>query len=322
MFVAAVAVVVLASYRSLELDQLFKKNSELEELSLQGKTALMIPIVGSIGLLLFFYYFSVISFLSTIAACITSSFGIVFAIYPVFARMFRQLATREVNIPGVGVVPVLCILLYPISVILIITWLFTGHWILNNVIGISLCIVAICFMRIPGLKVAAIVLGCLFLYDIFWVFYSADLFGENVMVSVATKAADNPAATIAKTLNLSTKHIAPTLQLPMKLIWGHYILGLGDMVVPGLLISYTCRFDKFKGTPLLNGYFGCSVVGYAFGLLLSMIFAFVYDMAQPALLYLVPCTLLPISVLGFVRGQFQELWQGLEDTDTSSKDHD
>jgi hypothetical protein len=33
---------------------------------------------------------------------------------------------------------------------------------------------------------------CFLIDDIFWVFCSSNLFGENVMVEVATKAAENP----------------------------------------------------------------------------------------------------------------------------------
>jgi len=46
-------------------------------------------------------------------------------------------------------------------------------------------------MRLPSLKIAAISLMALFVYDIFWVFFSQRFFGENVMVVVATKESDN-----------------------------------------------------------------------------------------------------------------------------------
>jgi hypothetical protein len=42
-------------------------------------------------------------------------------------------------------------------------------------------------------QVAMIALVALFIYDIFWVFFSSSFFADNVMVAVATKKADNPA---------------------------------------------------------------------------------------------------------------------------------
>jgi hypothetical protein len=157
----------------------------------------------------------------------------------------------------------------------------------------------------------------LFFYDIFWVFFSARFFGQNVMVKVATTAASNPTYAVASSLNLPTKYIAPTLQLPMKLIWGDIILGLGDLVVPGLVISCCCRIDKLKGNTFTNGYFSLSVVGYSVGLLFSMVFAFVYNIAQPALLYLVPSTLLPIITLALKRHQFKYIWNGPQENATT-----
>lgn len=75
--------------------------------------------------------------------------------------------------------------------------------------------------------------------DIFWVFGSSSLFGSNVMVAVATKAADNPAALLGRALHLPLlRHAPSSLQLPLKLLfpYTHYsgapafsMLGLGDM---------------------------------------------------------------------------------------------
>jgi hypothetical protein len=45
----------------------------------------------------------------------------------------------------------------------------------------------------PFEQVATITLVALFVYDVFWVFFSAYFFADNVMVAVATKRADNPA---------------------------------------------------------------------------------------------------------------------------------
>jgi len=153
------------------------------------------------------------------------------------------------------------------------------------------------------------------------VFFSEHFFGENVMLTVATKQAHNPAAAVAKTLSLPLERfIVPKLHLPMKLIWGNMMLGLGDMVVPGLLVSFALRFDQSKeslyvGQCSRKRYFVFSMVGYSVGLMLSMMAAFSFQTAQPALLYLVPCTLLPVIVLGFIREELGELWNGLSDSE-------
>lgn len=141
---------------------------------------------------------------------------------------------------------------------------------------------------------------------------------------------------IAKTLNLPSDSITPTLQLPMKLIWGRTMLGLGDIVnlysfltrkqqgnhikslkikkkkkvIPGLLVTFVKRFDNVKRSNLSGGYFLISIIGYGCGMFVTMIFAFVYKVAQPALLYLVPFTLLPIVLFAYKRNDIKDMWSG------------
>ena len=65
---------------------------------------------------------------------------------------------------------------------IVFSWLISGHWILNDVLGAALCITFTSYVRLPNLKVCTVLLLCLFTYDIFWVFLSERFFGENVMV--------------------------------------------------------------------------------------------------------------------------------------------
>merc|ERR1719345_384877 len=77
---------------------------------------------------------------------------------------------------------------------------------------------------LSSIKVGVILLVALFFYDVFWVFGSKSIFGSNVMVSVATG-----------------------VEAPIKLMFPrelggcgtlkHSMLGLGDIVVPGIYIA-------------------------------------------------------------------------------------
>ena len=67
------------------------------------------------------------------------------------------------------------------------------------------------------------------------------------------------------------------------------------------------------------GYFGPVVVGYGVGLLMANMAVYLMHMGQPALLYLVPCCLGTMAVLGYLRGELPQLWSGpkvLQDADT------
>jgi len=133
------------------------------------------------------------------------------------------------------------------------------------------------------------------------------------MLKVANAEAYNPMNTIASKLGL-VDYVVKSISLPMKLIWGSKLLGIGDIVLPGTLVAYCLKLDRlvFKNEITKGNldYFRISMVGYAIGLLCAIIAAFVYRIAQPALLYLVPSTLLPIVIFSWNRKQLWQLWSG------------
>mmetsp|Transcript_28552 Transcript_28552/g.68034 ORF Transcript_28552/g.68034 Transcript_28552/m.68034 type:complete len:160 (+) Transcript_28552:1643-2122(+) len=91
---------------------------------------------------------------------------------------------------------------------------------------------------------------------------------------------------------------------------GYSILGLGDIVLPGILVAFARTVDALKGRTLLRGYFAPLVSGYGLGLILTYL-ALMYRIGgqsgQPALLYLVPCTLCPMVALAAYRGELRQL---------------
>jgi minor histocompatibility antigen H13 len=73
--------------------------------------------------------------------------------------------------------------------------------------------------------------------------------------------------------------VATTLDAPIKLVWPRVgtMLGLGDVVVPGLFVAVGLR----EGRRNMYGLLG----GYVVGLIAAMVAVNVTGRAQPALLY-------------------------------------
>ncbi|KAK6145751.1 hypothetical protein DH2020_019620 [Rehmannia glutinosa] len=93
--------------------------------------------------------------------------------------------------------------------------------------------------------------------------------------------------------------------------YGYNMIGFGDILFPGLLVSFAFRFDKANKKKVLNGYFLWLTIGYGVGLMCTYLGLYLMDgHGQPALLYLVPCTLGTCVVLGLIRGAETtlELW--------------
>nr|CEL69390.1 TPA: signal peptide peptidase domain-containing protein, putative [Neospora caninum Liverpool] len=185
-------------------------------------------------------------------------------------------------------------------------WLWKKHWAIHNLLG------AISLVSVGNFTVATILLSGLFIYDIFWVF------GTDVMVTVA-KSFEGPA-----------KLIFPVNLDP----WQHSILGLGDIVIPGVFISMCLRFDYWLATASLANasekktavetsidihqkfskfYFFVVLVFYEFGLLTTGVIMLVFQHPQPALLYIVPFCLFSLFGAAALNGQVKEVLAYRED---------
>ena len=69
-------------------------------------------------------------------------------------------------------VRVLQIVQWSVSCAVILSWLVTGSWVLNNVLGVAICVTCTAVIEIPNLRMCCTLLGLLFVYDFFWVFLS------------------------------------------------------------------------------------------------------------------------------------------------------
>nr|XP_060627831.1 minor histocompatibility antigen H13 isoform X2 [Anolis sagrei ordinatus] len=169
-------------------------------------------------------------------------------------------------------------------------YLLRKHWIANNLFGLAFSLNGVELLHLNNVSTGCILLGGLFVYDIFWVF------GTNVMV------------TVAKSFEAPIKLVFPQDLLEKGLEANNFaMLGLGDIVIPGIFIALLLRFDISlkKNT---HTYFYTSFVAYIFGLGLTIFIMHVFKHAQPALLYLVPaCIGFPLLV-ALVKGEVAEMF--------------
>ncbi|TVY31424.1 Signal peptide peptidase [Lachnellula subtilissima] len=199
-------------------------------------------------------------------------------------------------------------------------------WWLTNLMGFGFCYGAFQIMSPTTFWTGSLVLMGLFIYDIVMVFYTP------MMVTVAT-----------------------TLDVPIKLVFPGPkrggMLGLGDVVLPGIMMALALRFDLYlhyarkhlrqgetaryvEATGLWGErfwtsgskeenvadaarfpktYFKASVVGYVVGMLTTLVVLNYFNHAQPALLYLVPGVLISLWGTAWVRGEMQLMWGYTED---------
>ncbi|XP_035216472.1 signal peptide peptidase-like 2B [Stegodyphus dumicola] len=178
-------------------------------------------------------------------------------------------------------------------------------WILQDILGVAFCINMLKSIRLPSLKICTVLLVLLFFYDIFFVFITPFLTmkGQSIMEEVATGGKSEEMLPMVLRVDYFGFD-------PLAVCFRQYsLLGFGDILVPGLLISYCHGYDLITNKKL---YFPVTIVAYGVGLLVTFIGLFLMSAAQPALLYLVPSTLLPPTIIGWCRHELSTLWTGFK----------
>ena len=216
-------------------------------------------------------------------------------------------------------------------------------WFLTNLQGFAVSYSALQLMSPTTFTTGSLILGALFCYDIWAVFFTPFMVG------------------VAKNLDQPIKLVFPRPDEPSPTpgeppIKTYSMLGLGDIVLPGIMIGLALRFDlylfylrkqksvtkedgkeKVRKAPYVSvtgkwgdrfwthglqsetlppqlkyafpkTYFTASLVGYVVGMLATLGVMSIFQHAQPALLYLVPGVLFSIWGTALAKGELKELW--------------
>eukprot|EP00189_Rhodosorus_marinus_P007729 CAMPEP_0184753890 /NCGR_PEP_ID=MMETSP0315-20130426/44335_1 /TAXON_ID=101924 /ORGANISM="Rhodosorus marinus, Strain UTEX LB 2760" /LENGTH=384 /DNA_ID=CAMNT_0027233283 /DNA_START=23 /DNA_END=1177 /DNA_ORIENTATION=- len=276
------------------------------------------PIVASCTLICLFLAFKylpkqIVSFCLTFGSLSMATFNAALMYSALIAeskiapKKFTDSIPKLKNWAEISPMDILCVL----GVIPVAAWYwYKKHWLPNNVLSTSLALTSVEAMALADFQSAAILLCGLFFYDIFWVFGSTKVFGDNVMVSVA-KQFDGP----IKLVFPRFLRAGPSDQS---------MLGLGDIVIPGFFIALILRYDaerfqkrlKYSEKPI---FFYTVIVFYFLGLASTYLALLLFHAAQPALLYLVPACLLSVLVLAVVLGELKNLFMYAESEEEASK---
>ncbi|KAI9182021.1 hypothetical protein LWI28_021184 [Acer negundo] len=324
LWLMAVGTILLASYWSawtareaaIEQDKILKDGSE-EFLNMEGvgssgimdintTSAILFLVIASCFLvmlykLMSFWFIEIL----VVLFCIGGVEGLQTCLVTLLScfRWFQHAAESFVKVPFFGAVSYLTLAVCPFCITFAVIWAvfrrISFAWIGQDILGIALIITVLQIVRVPNLKVGTILLGCAFLYDIFWVFVSKWLFHESVMIVVARGDGSGEDG------------IPMLLKIPRMFDpWGGYsVIGFGDIILPGLLVAFSLRYDWLSKRNLRSGYFLWAMSAYGLGLLITYVALNLMDgHGQPALLYIVPFTLGTLLTLAKKRGELKILW--------------
>jgi signal peptide peptidase-like protein 2B len=300
LFLMATFIVFVSTYSEITL--------ELRDIKPEGEIkqwhGLLLVFTGSLVLILIFYFIEYMNIFMTglisfqiglaLYLCLKTLYEFFgFTNYPKFSKF-----NHRVYLSSTFWIEIYSLFLSLTSAVVVLIYLMTRHWILNNIFGLCLVFTILSIFHIRSFKICAILLLSAFIYDVFWVYFSSFFFAQNVMVVAATS------------LNLPIK-----LEIPI--FFGNHplkscmFLGLGDLVLPGLVLKFCNRFDFIKNTRV---YFLASLLIYFLALLLSGAVLAIFKYPQPVLFYISPLLLIGISFISYKRKEL-DIWHAdlLED---------
>merc|ERR1711907_115255 len=277
LLVVASSLIYYGSRRSLE-------KVEMETMS--SKDAMMFPIIGSgvlFGLFLLFKFFAkeYLNLLFTFYFLLLGFVAVAMTLLPVVERLLgaHKKGTKPLIAFSLPKIPYLCpdgeaveitrneVLCYMVGGVGAVWYATTKNWMANDVLGACFCIQAIEMMSLGSFTNGVVLLSGLFVYDVFWVFGTGYIMkgGDSVMVNVA-KNLDAPIKL------LFPKSYPPQGKHPFSM------LGLGDIVIPGIFVALCLRYDIRQGKT--SSIFQYTFIGYILGLGATVFVMHVFKAAQ------------------------------------------
>ncbi|XP_043441994.1 signal peptide peptidase-like 2B isoform X3 [Prionailurus bengalensis] len=240
-------------------------------------------------LVLLYYFYDQLVYVIIGIFCLSSSTGLYSCLSPLVQRLpFGRCRVPDNSLPYFHKRPRVSMLLLALLCLAVsVVWgVFRNEdqwaWVLQDALGVAFCLYMLKTIRLPTFKS-----------------------GNSIMVEVATGPSDSATheklPMVLKVPRLNASPLA-LCDRPFSL------LGFGDILVPGLLVAYCHRFDIQVQSSRV--YFVACTVAYGIGLLVTFMALALMQRGQPALLYLVPCTLMISCALALWRRELGMFWTG------------
>ena len=273
------------------------------------KDAMKFPLVGSVmlfGLFLAFKFLpkDMVNLVLTLYFILLGTFGLVATTATLFDGLLDPSThplrkEKSVKVPFLDEIEysTFDLMLTPPAMLFCYWYWQQKHWLANNVLGLAFSLQGVEHLSLGTVQNGVILLCGLFVYDVFWVFCTP------VMVSVA-KNFDAPIKL------LFPKSVAQT---------DFSMLGLGDIVIPGIMVAIVLRYDLANNNGKVK-YFKSCLVGYVVGISTTIFVMMTFKAAQPALLYIVPAVLLATFGHAWKDGDVEKLLYWSEEVEEDGDD--
>uniref|UniRef100_A0A667ZD19 Signal peptide peptidase-like 2A n=1 Tax=Myripristis murdjan TaxID=586833 RepID=A0A667ZD19_9TELE len=259
------------------------------------KVVIFVALISGMLVLMYFFY-NILVYIIIAIFCIASATALFSCLDAVMDKMGCY--------PGSWNLSVRSLILAAFCITIAVVWgVYRNEdrwiWILQDLLGIAFCLNFMKTISLSNFKICVILLSLLLLYDVFFVF----------ITPFFTKGSHLPLPV------LHSPQLPVVMRVPRFSAWAQNlcgmqfsILGYGDIIVPGLLVAYCSKFDVWVNSSKI--YFVSCCIAYLLGMIVTFAVMLLTGMGQPALLYLVPFTLITSALVAVRRGEMKHFWAG------------
>lgn len=195
-----------------------------------------------------------------------------------------------------------------IGLAIIIPWGITNNWILSDVIAIFILITVINLVKVRKLKNCLFFMVIQILADILWMLlfnyvFNKD-FNDTQQYSEDKQYNDFFGSKLTLPLKIECFYLNPQYNLNTKCSW----MGISNLIVPSLLISYVNRYDDYANASI---YTIISFFAFFVSLFIWTIVQAHIDISVPFSVYCYPIMMVFIVILAFKRNENYDIWNGL-----------
>ncbi|KAH0619980.1 hypothetical protein JD844_014461 [Phrynosoma platyrhinos] len=270
-----------------------------ENVTLTPLTVVLFVAICCIMLVLMYYFYKWLVYVVIAVFCFASAMSL----YNCLSALIRKIPYGRCRFPCFNkFLEVRLLFLATFCIAVSVVWaVFRNEnrwaWILQDILGIAFCVNFIKTLKMPNFMSCVILLGLLLVYDVFFVFITPYLTksGESIMVEVAAGPFESSEKNDGNLVEASAERSAPHEKLPVVI------------KVPRLEFSTAgLCFLPFS----LLGFGDIVVPAYAAGMVITFLALALMKKGQPALLYLVPCTLITSALVAWYRKEMKKFWNG------------
>ena len=278
----------LKSDMEIALLEKFHEMRNPENLTLMAMIiALLFIFLGVIGgFPLFAYYMSIITGILSIALVVQAVCH--------KANVLTSLDSASYEIPYVGSISILFLIGLGVGLLIVYSWNASKNWFFSDLIAIAIAFIIIRLFRLTSFKWIFGIYITAYIYEVLWTKHRSNYYGENYKLTTFSP------------ISLPVKIICPELSSsPFRAC--SYI-SIGDIVLPGFLLTYSKMFDTLHNSNDL--YFNAGFVGLFFGLIIDVIVYYSKNLPTPCFLYTGPLVLIVSLVIAVTRGEVLEYING------------